>query len=397
MQVRRCAILLIEPREKLAFDMESLCDGGDGLDAQIELLALAPHLDDGEVPVDAAQVAVLNALVPASWQEFDALAGRHGTDVLRTLLAKGLLIGDDDTHAEVRARDEALRDANWHAHSAVSHYLGRWRGVTSGEDLAKSGVYTMSELFARLGAPPPHVLDRVPAHERIALPMPATTPFDDILARRATCRNFDPAKFVDKSTFAQIMHRVFGAQAAHEIHADNVVIKRTSPSGGGLHPTEAYVVAQRVEGVAPGLYHYHPIDHALEPLPGPADGDLRAFVRIMVTAQKYFLDAPVFVVMATRFPRTFWKYRNHSKAYRATIFDAGHLSQTLYLSATEFGLGAFITAAINEVDIERALGLDPLKESPLAVLGFGHRAAECETYEFDPNRKVWPDGVANPT
>jgi putative peptide maturation dehydrogenase len=257
-------------------------------------------------------------------------------------------------------------------------------------------VYTMSELFARLGAPPPHVLERVPAHERIALPRSATTPFDDILARRATCRNFDPMKFVDKSTFAQIMHRVFGAQAAHEIHADNVVIKRTSPSGGGLHPTEAYVVAQRVEGVVPGLYHYHPIDHALEPLPPPPGGDLRAFVRIMVAAQKYFLDAPVFVVMATRFPRTFWKYRNHSKAYRATIFDAGHLSQTLYLSATEFGLGAFITAAINEVDIEQAFGLDPLKESPLAVCGFGVRASECETFEFDPNRKVWPDGVPTP-
>jgi len=304
------------------------------------------------------------------------------------------LIGDDASHADMRERDDALRAANWHAHSAVSHYLGRWRGVTSGEDLAKSGVYTMSELFARLGAPPSHVHERVPASERIALPQPGTTAIDDLLAKRATCRNFDPEKFVDQPTFAQIMRRVFGAQE-YKIHEENIVIKRTSPSGGGLHPTEAYVVVQRVEGVAPGLYHYHPLDHALEPLPPPAEG-LYAFVRIMVAAQQYFLGAPVFVVLATRFPRTFWKYRNHTKAYRATIFDAGHLSQTLYLSATEFGLGAFITAAINEVEIERALSLDPLKESPLAVLGFGHRAAACATFEFDPARKVWPDGVAQP-
>ena len=393
MKIRRCAILLIEPREKLAFSLASLCEGGDGLDAQIELLALAPHLD-AEVQVTAEEVAVLNALVAAPWREFDELALQHGAKILQSLLAKGLLIGDDAAHADARARDEALRAANWHAHSAVAHYFGRWRDVTSGEDLAKSGVYTMSELFARLGAPPPHVLERVPAHERIALPPPAATPVDELLARRATCRNFDPQKFVEKSTFAHILQRVFGAQE-YKIHADNVVIKRTSPSGGGLHPTEAYVVAQRVEGVAPGLYHYHPLDHALEPLPPPAQG-LSAFVRIMVAAQKYFLDAPVFVVLATRFPRTFWKYRNHTKAYRATIFDAGHLSQTLYVSATEFGLGAFITAAINEVDIERALGLDPLQESPLAVLGFGHRAAQCTTFEFDPARQVWPDGVAPP-
>src|ERR1700733_150090 len=101
MRIRRCAIVLIEPREKLAFDMDSLCDGGDGLNAQIELLALAPHLDDAEVPVDPAQVAVLNALVAAPWQEFATLAARHGADLLRDLLAKGLLIGDDDAHAAV--------------------------------------------------------------------------------------------------------------------------------------------------------------------------------------------------------------------------------------------------------------------------------------------------------
>lgn len=393
MKIRRCAIVLIEPREKLAFSLESLCNGGDGLDAAIELLALAPHLD-AEIPVTAEEIAVLSALVAAPWRGFDELARQHDAEVLCSLLGKGLLIGDDEAHAAVRARDDAMRAANWHAHSAVSHYLGRWRGITSGEDLAKSGVYTMSELFARLGAPPPHVHERVPAHERLALPQPTPTPVDDLLARRATCRNFDPDKFVDKSTFAQIMRRVFGA-LEYKIHEDNIVIKRTSPSGGGLHPTEAYVVALRVHGVTPGLYHYHSIDNALEPLPPPAEG-LQPFVRIMVAAQKYFLDAPVFVILATRFPRTFWKYRNHTKAYRATIFDAGHLSQTLYLSATEFGLGAFITAAINEVDIERALGLDALQESPLAVLGFGHRAAQCATFEFDPARKVWPDGVQSP-
>jgi putative peptide maturation dehydrogenase len=216
-----------------------------------------------------------------------------------------------------------------------------------------------------------------------------------MLARRATCRNFAADSALDQATFAHILHRVFGAQACYTIYADNVVIKRTSPSGGGLHPTEAYLLVQNVVGIAPGLYHYHPVDHALEPMPTPA-GDLRALARRVVADQEYYVDAPVFVVLVSRFARTFWKYRNHSKAYRVAILDAGHLSQTLYLSATEFGLGAFITAAMNEVDVEQAFGLDPLQESPLAVCGFGHRAAVCETFEFDPNRKVWPQGVAAP-
>jgi putative peptide maturation dehydrogenase len=394
MKLRRCAILLLEPREKLSFDLESLATGGDGLDASIQLLALAPHLD-AEVQVTAAELAILGTLNAAPWHEFEALAGRYERALLLGLLDKGLLIGDDAAHASVRERDGRLRKANWHAHSAVSHYFGRWRGVTSGEDALNAGLCTMSELFERLGPPPSHVLDRVPAAERIALPSPATTALDDILARRATCRNFDPLKFVDKSTFSHLLHRVFGAQATYEIHADNVVIKRTSPSGGGLHPTEAYLLVQRVEGVAPGLYHYHPIDHALEPLPPPPQG-VAELARMMVAAQSYYVDVPVMIALVSRFPRTFWKYRNHTKAYRATILDAGHLSQTLYLSATEFGLGAFITAAINEADIEQAFGLDPLQESPLAVCGFGVRGSECTTFEFDPNRKVWPQGVPAP-
>ena len=38
--------------------------------------------------------------------------------------------------------------------------------------------------------------------------------------------------------------------------------------------------------------------------------------------------------------------------------------------------GAFITAAINEREIERALGLDPMREGVLAVTGFGYRGRE---------------------
>ena len=53
------------------------------------------------------------------------------------------------------------------------------------------------------------------------------------------------------------------------------------------------------------------------------------------------------------------------------MLDGGHLSQTLHLSAIELGRGAFVTSAFNEVDIERAFGLDPLVDGPLAICCFG--------------------------
>jgi putative peptide maturation dehydrogenase len=167
------------------------------------------------------------------------------------------------------------------------------------------------------------------------------------------------------------------------------LLKKGVPSAGGLHATEAYVLVQNVEGVAPGLYHYHPVAHALEPLRMLEPEAATALAKRFVAAQAYYAQAHVMIALVSRFPRNFWKYRNHAKAHRAVVLDAGHLSQMLYLAATEVGLGAFITAAINEVEIEQAFDLEPVNEGPLAVCGFGVRAAEKVTVEFDPAGKVW--------
>jgi len=99
---------------------------------------------------------------------------------------------------------------------------------------------------------------------------------------------------------------------------------------------------------------------------------------------------PLLRALAPHLNLNFWKYRNHAKAYRVAVLDVGHLSQTLQLCATQAGLGPFITAAINEIDIERAFGLIGFVDGPLAVCGFGARAGAMVTSEFDPNRKVWP-------
>jgi len=386
-QIRRCSILLIEPREKVVFDLESLLTGGNGLSAHIELLALAPHLPK-ELVIDADEAEALSAIGATSWIAFADLAEKFDAAPLHQLIEKGLLIADTETHAATRTRDEQLRTANWHAHSAVGHYFGRWQGVTSGESTDQAGYRTSAELAERLGPSPPPVHERVPAEQRISLPDTAATSLDELLSRRVTCRNFDTTRTLPLATFSRLLWRVFGAQAVVEMVKEHVTLKRTSPSGGSLHPTEAYLLVQRVEGIAPGLYHYHPVDHALEPLATP-DGDLHALANTFVAAQDYYADAHVQVVLVSRFPRTFWKYRNHSKAYRVCVLDAGHLSQTLYISATEFGLGAFITAAMNEIDVEQALGLDELVESPLAICGFGIRSSELATIEFDPQQAIW--------
>ena len=82
------------------------------------------------------------------------------------------------------------------------------------------------------------------------------------------------------------------------------------------------------------------------------------------------------MVLAARFERAFWKYRNHSKALAALLMDAAHLSQTLYLVATELGLGAS-SLLLNNGDIEEQLGIDGYREGVLAVCRVGRPAAEA--------------------
>ncbi|KGM51258.1 dehydrogenase [Lysobacter concretionis Ko07 = DSM 16239] len=385
MRVRRCAVLFFESREDVGFDLESLLAGGAGLSRTSRWLAMAPHLDN-EIEIDAAQRELLGALSPGMWVDSGTLPP-HRADTFESLLREGLVIADDGRHVDQRERDEAIRAANWWSLAALFHRQGRWHGVDGVQAMEESGLLTATGLRKRFGPPPAHIGERADASQRLPLPRAPSSDFDGLLARRATCRNFDDRP-LSRELFAQMLQRVFSAQAQVRVSDDTVFLKKTSPSGGGLHSTEAYLVVQNVEGFAPGLYHYHPVDHALEPLP-PPELPLAEFVRLALAGQHWFANAPVLAVLTPRFGRSFWKYRHHAKAYRALVLDSGHLSQTLYLSATELGLGAFVTSAINEVDIERGFGLDPLVEGPLAICGFGWRAPSMETTEFDPAGTVW--------
>ena len=386
MRVRRCAIVYLEPREDAAFDFASLLAGGDGLARTQRWMALAPHLDE-EVEVDAAEREMLGMLGPERWVSAAGFPAESRA-ALRRLLKAGLAIGSTRAHARWRERDERVRAAHWHPLAATLHAFTRWSDADAVRNMQDSGTETAVEMREVLGPPPAEAAAVGDAGTRIPLARVAGNEFDALLARRATCRNFDPARKLPRELFAQLMQRVFAAQAEVRIGDDTAFLKKNSPSGGGLHPTEAYLVVQRVEGIAPGLYHYHATAHALEPLPAP-ERPLREFLLQAVAQQHWFADAHVAVVLVPRFDRTFWKYRRHMKGYRVVAIEAGHLSQTLYLAAPEAGLGAFITAAINEKPLERALGLDPLREGALAVCGFGWRGDAMETMELDPNGAVW--------
>lgn len=386
MRIRRCKVLYLEPRETVGFDLVDLLAGGSGAKRERSWVALVPHLGTEEV-VDATDREVLGGLSPEQWVDEEAVPD-HWRPALGKLINQGLVLSDASAHVANRARDEALRRSHWHPLSALVHGLTRWTGVDAVEAMHSTGTETADKLRDVLGAPPPERAPRADIVSRTPLPVTDRNGFDGLLGRRTTCRNFDLSRALPLPLLAQLLHRVFAAQAVVQVTDDTVFLKKSSPSGGGLHPVDAYVLVRDVAGLDSGLYYYDPVAHSLGRLPDPSL-PLERLLLDAVAGQQWFADAHAMAIMAPRYVRNFWKYRQHAKAYRAVLLEAGHLSQTLYLSATEAGLAAYVTCAINESCLDEALGLDPMNEGVLAVCGFGWRGGTMETMELDPLGAVW--------
>ncbi|MCD9085535.1 putative peptide maturation dehydrogenase [Stenotrophomonas sp. SY1] len=383
-EVRRCAVLFLEPTENIRFSLGAVLSGGDGLLRHSGWQAIAPHLEDGCVEIEEWMAVLLGRLSPSRWIPWQESGGSY--EEVLALIQKGLIVAAVDLPGmeHFRRSDERVRAADWWPLAAACAIRGRWSDVDSAADMERNGTNTVAGLLKTLGNPMPEQV----IEPDLYLSRVEPDVFDHLLRRRVTCRNFSGQQ-LETATFARMMERVFAATHVEEPAPGLRFLKRSSPSGGGFHATDAYILVQRVDGVAPGLYRYLPESHALSRI-GGEQSETQQLAMQMVAGQHWFANAPVIVALVATYRRSFWKYRNHSKAHRALILDGGHLSQTLYLSATDLGMGAFVTAAINEKQIETMFSLDPLEKGVIAVCGFGHRADAMAITEFDPGGAVWP-------
>lgn len=131
---------------------------------------------------------------------------------------------------------------------------------------------------------------------------------------------------------------------------------RAAPSSGALFPSELYVVARSVNGLAPGVYHYDPEQHRLDILGGlPATAGAAAAD-----------EADAAIVLSAIFRRTGYKY--HNRAYRYAAADAGHLLENVRLGAHLAGMHARLLPAFDDAAAARAIGVDGVEEGVLAIV-----------------------------
>ena len=383
-KVRRTTHSFFSLQDEYVLDAASLLQGivpSPEATARIDALAV---LTGERHSIGPGEWDVLMSIPTDLWVEED----RFDPRIVASLLEKALVVTDstDSPFAEFRERDEALTANAWHPYAALYHFATRWGGVTiSGAnevdgELAAQNAAAVSGLVAEHGPAPdelPHVesayIVALPGHERSAS-------FYRTLIERRTTRTFDTEQPMSLDDLDTVLRYVFGCHGYASVPGV-VCIKRTSPSGGGLHPITVYPVISNVDGVAPGIYHYNGADHSLALLERLSREEAREFVMSATCGQGHFATSHVCLLLVARFYRSHWKYRQHPRAYAAILMDAAHLSQTLYLVATELRLGAFITVVINGRDIERRLGLDGIEEGVVAVCGCGPRSGRQSPLE----------------
>ena len=216
--------------------------------------------------------------------------------------------------------------------------------------------------------PPPKIFKTVNGPKQ-RLPPTRTFPdseFIRVLEARKTHRQFSKQE-VTVEAVSQLLSLVWGVTGYFHSPVFGKLLHKTSPSGGARHPGEVYLMALRVKGLKPGLYHYHPAHHYLKMISPNAT---RRKAWLYCARQDYVKNAAALFIMTAVFRRSMWKYRM-PRVYRAVLLDAGHLCQTFCLVATWLGLAPFCTAALKDTMIEEDLKIDGIRESVLYVAGIG--------------------------
>jgi SagB-type dehydrogenase family enzyme len=80
----------------------------------------------------------------------------------------------------------------------------------------------------------------------------------------------------------------------------------------------------------------------------------------------------VLITIAARFGRVAWKYS--SIAYALILKDVGVLMQTLYLVASDMGLGGCAIGSVNIDLFERMTGIEFHVEGPIGQFALGRAA-----------------------
>ena len=176
---------------------------------------------------------------------------------------------------------------------------------------------------------------------------------DDYAPGAATYTDlFDPpgaAAPLTAAAVGDVLRHALGLSAWKRLGASRWPL-RVNPSSGNLHPTEAYVIARGMPGLAetPAVYHYAPDRHVLE---------LRcAFEESAWTAACHGHSDTLLVALTSIHWREAWKYGE--RAFRYCQHDLGHAIAAVAFAAALVGWRTVLLPAWSHLSIASLTGVD---------------------------------------
>jgi SagB-type dehydrogenase family enzyme len=212
-----------------------------------------------------------------------------------------------------------------------------------------------------------------------------SSPLAALLRARHSVREFDEASPVTLAELARFLDAAARVQSKWttpfdfgdgSAGLDFDYTSRPYPSAGSAYELELYLTVNACEGLARGLYHYDADRHVLVPVEARAD-----LIEAQLAAASFAMDTPgqpqILVTIAARFNRVAWKYS--AIAYSLILKNVGVLLQTLYLAATDMGLGGCAIGTGN-IDLFAKLTGQPFHvEGPVGQFALGRGAPDSQS------------------
>ncbi len=179
---------------------------------------------------------------------------------------------------------------------------------------------------------------------------------EEAIATRRSKRAYrsDPVKLAEAS---QLLWAAQGVTDAKER-------KRAAPSAGGLYPLETYLVATKVDGLAPGVYKYRPEEHDLVL---QTSGERRRELAALIDQDCIRFSACV-LVFAAVYERITARLGERSVCF--VHMEAAHAAENAQLQGTALGLGSVVVGVFRADEIRRILAL-PEGEVPVYLMAVG--------------------------
>jgi len=303
----------------------------------------------------------LEAAMLRRWPEYTAGSLRRAVNrlVQETFLQRS---------APPDSRERLLR--NWRAWNPAAGYFHLSTKDSYDKEITAEAIRHVEELLQSKRVPLP--VKSYPGARTIRFAKENyIEEFPQLLRERRTWREFGKTPVLQEA-LGRLLHLSFGVQRWERVPKVGRFALKSSPSAGGLHPLESYVLVRNVQNVPGGIYHYDATRHGLQLIRAGANS---AEIQHFLAGQWWFRRAAFVVLLTGVFHRTQWKY-DYARAYRAVLAEAGHFCQTFCLTATWLGLAPFCTMALADTQIEKALRVDGISESVLYAMGAGTKPAK---------------------